>query len=1001
MEKISEALLGEQYRSITRRLIKRGQKEVDGKEVQTPIVAKDIFPGNSELLVDGAVHDYVSPETLQKINDFWNKLQEGIKKGYRPRKPVTLETPDGETIRRENLKIYGTTGNSIPGERRMFFGDPKEVLNEEEELAFVRYGNQYYEFTKLLFRANQEAVGKLLEAMLQDLSTNFPEPMVRNDTIRQIMHTQELSSSEKVKAILQKGSVPAEWGLLLLTAVLLTGGMYTILQWPEVTEYLKRIPEKDRALVQGFFVIVEGVVCSAIVVSTKNKVFQTIADTESVMQGVRKSMTDSPGRSVAMALCVAGGIYTGAEGIEKIHAVQSRHAVVAEHAHALKNEVGKIISASSEQGLPALHTQIRAAIAADTATFQRIPEDELHKKDYKGLSGPGVSYYTKKFVVEGGYKPNWDGVTHAVANDTNISKKKSKLPITKERDKVMKKSGIDFGPSLEKKFEALLQTYIAQSQKTEESIAKVFSELDSISQQKGNSVAGIKEFLSAPKDELEKLTQRVTRALEMQSQAYQSFRTSIQALEKQYLDFLQLVDPRTKYAEKYTLSGVPALPEDSAVGVLDARSIVQKKEELQNSVDQSERAIHLEFLGLMLLLSTLGITLVGRKVVAQKRKDDAKIPHFQEFLTEWEDAFIRQCDFFFGRADVQATLPGTNFPGAIAIRDAYYRTLAEVSKKHYREHWTGLPHSSAVKDYDRHTEAIAEFMQQKDIYFPKFIELLFPGLSGSRALDRRAFTKLSQFINAGQLENEAKFLEELEQLQPSQENKGLVSESESPKRENLAEDKILKREFRALQKQFGFSVEEEGEDISLLLWFKQSLLPLQSFVRAQFVRLRASRKEASASSPLLQARQKWMQQLNTETLQWKKAKIDISKLFPFLFAVMQVHIPHIREHQMGPLRAILKEFPEIKNQVVESPEYWEQQIEEIEKEIFNALGVAQVLSMESRPGERLYPRSEHIVEDCFEGIIGETMEEIAESVSTKVETIRNTLQIILSSAKEV
>ena len=703
----------------------------------------NIFPGscteekiNSSGLQSKHIVQHIPPEEKKKIAEIL-KILNGIK-------------TQGAQVKKKS--------------RQKAWEEFKRALAKKNEAGLQ--GNQYHEFSKIIFDANLKGVMKALDIELAELEANLPDKSEIDASIMEMLVSQNMTREEKSFGLLRKLKYPTEIALFLAVAITAAIGVN---EWGQrFFEIGGSVPNKDMPLEQLMALSVGGGVLSASVWNFKEKIWRATAEAGGEWKKFWEGVREKP-KQMAAALILAGTC-AGADitGYNRFMSESSKNEALIRQIEMINREVMQIIGETQDENPPEQNTfrgldmAIETGVKKDLSAFVEIPENEEKgnpEKNRKGGKGP--KYWAKYFIVHGGYISGENDIAHSF---------KANWP-AKRRDQQLHELDIDLTVSIEQKASKIIDEYKNQSEKTEAEIKMHLKKLNDLTTQQESIIGAVRQSFSSQEQGTSPEVQDILEVINRQNQHYIQARQSLERLVNEYIEILHQFDiPTSNIREKYRIEGVKSLPKTG----LSSEGLEKLLEESERKWEAVQQKIPVWLLSALIILAG-GTALSFRKTMKSGKTDKLKAKFLMDYLIRWEDIFVQVVADFFKRSDFSQVLSGINIPSEIAVRNALYKTLEAINpevknieNRSWREKigfkWGKSTRVAAIKANDIRASAIHKFINEKDKYFPDFFELLYPGLKLNKPQKIESFMILEKEIAVGQKSVSREFELELSEI---------------------------------------------------------------------------------------------------------------------------------------------------------------------------------------------------------------------------------------------
>ena len=688
-----------------------------------------LFPSGVQGREDGKKHlaEYADPDDVslaQKTVDKWRAalLAEGQSEGRNP-------TSQSATYKLQEFRDGLQSG--------------KEVMLEE---------NPFYELTYLFYRANLTALKNAFIDAQRDASDNPPRPIKVSRSYRYIWGPESSATTlqQKLQESLAKiGSL----GKLVIGMVLFAGstmttakGVIDLVQLPGFVamfgDGLAGVENEAARTNVAFFV---GLVLSSVILDFKSRLFQGAAEVGRVFRGFLYAFRRYP-RWVFISLFLTMiSIWTNYDGIVLL---MSKTEDLAFQWQKIESQVNSALGDAHQPNLDNpgslrdLHAVLasRAKVAVDT--FKQVPEDERLGAASSGIAKIGPRYWAKYFIVNGGY----------ARGRNNVSTTYKKSAFVNTIDGMLVSSGLDLNPSLEEKINQILATYEMRYRETEAAVQRDMRALAEKMTFKDYSLDELMAMFHLESYHVNAGVQRVVVSLEENKSAFAKAAQELNQLAESHIALLRAVDKiGTPANNEYTIEVAMDIPQLDAIDRLKQGEIpmAERRNLAELKVLMMERygvAVGSTVLFLILFMAVfmdLSDPILYSAMIARwGRRDrhflDENVVRFQK----WEDAYVQNLRKFFVQPEILSTLPKLPIPKVQTFHYLYNHFLEDVDPhvkdvssrgwwESFRFWFLGLfleTRLSYVEAYNARQTALLKCLRNPEIYAPRLLNRVFPGL---------------------------------------------------------------------------------------------------------------------------------------------------------------------------------------------------------------------------------------------------------------------------------
>ncbi|MBF0371365.1 MAG: hypothetical protein HQL52_18135 [Magnetococcales bacterium] len=907
-------------------------------------------------------------------------------------------------IKQEKVdRVRGVSEQSTGSTQINFhFQEFRKALQSGKE-ALLEY-NPFYELTKLVFRHNLGGAENLFDHLHSDLIATAPRKVRSTRTLREIW----LGPQRKMGSLQRLGETLNKWlasgklplGLLLFVGSTITTarGVNDLLQITAVSELFSgAFDGREAEPARYMLALICGLTLSSAILDFKGRMFVAMAESGGFFKGIRDAYLRNPRWMFLASFLTLVSIKTNYDGIVSII---SKKADLAQQSESIQNKVKRAIGDPIHPDMenPVSLNDLRAILWSGTngtiKNFEQVPKDELRGVASSSDARKGPRYWGKYFIVHGGYVPG--------TNDVVSSYKYSAL--SREIDGMLQASGLDLSTSIKEKIQTLRGKYGHHLVDTFSKVMGRLLKLDIMMKVQGYTLEEIQRVFALEHYQINDLVQSMVEAMEENKNLYGDISRELNELTGAYVGLLQRVDKSgSALYSSYNVQANLEIPEISAIDELKKGMIPVAKHKNFNELKIFLLNLYGVAFGGMLLTAIFIFAICmdladpliyGWMVAKQGIRDRFVFPEWLKRMKEWEKDFISRSKSFFDREDVQQVFHGIVPPNEMGIRNAFFKLLEEIdssvkdpadkSTVQLFWHWfRGLFVTTRIQDmngYNYRAQAIALFLVERDVYFSRFIQGVYPGLQPDKGLGQGTFLELFKGIESGQSNNREMFLLELESA--ASEEYGIDGDDGDA----LDEHRKLAKSFTKAQrkvKNIDQVMDEESSGLGKMrTWFQKGsdeddlpvedpelgLLPGEADVSGSdyFGHNRGGdwlgdlgpgarsvifqlfiRSFKAQVLPFSHTRRNWLKEMSSQNNQVEEGIGTLYDFVPTLKETLFTTLPKIQEESLEPLRKIWDEYPQECARAGLAPiDKFQEEFGQIEKNVLEMWGVSQFLGHE-------------------------------------------------------
>jgi hypothetical protein len=648
-----------------------GNLEVDRPFYFFPemVTGSSIAKGSSPNIK--SLPDYASPDQLAKVTKAANRLRQAL----------LAESKSGA----------GNNAMQITKKYNVFC----KGLDQGSEAMLSE--NPFYELTVLIYQLNLSAIKNAFAASQKDAGTNLPQAMKVTRSFRYLWGREGSMIRLEDKILETFGSFLAI-GKIILGLVLFIGstlttakGVNDLVQLDAFVaifgDFLLGATHENIRLTLTLTV---GVVLSSIILDFKDRLFQGVAETGRVFQGFLDAFKRFPRWMVLSLFFTMASIWTNYDGIvllfSKTQDLAYQLEIIQERvARALGDPAD--IDPENPDSLMDLKGLLVSKIATSSKQFDQVVEDEAMGVASSGIAKKGPRYWSKYYIIHGGYKPGSRDVVRAIG--------RSKF--NKKLDRMLQRSGLDLSISLEEKLQRILQVYNQQYAEMSGEVSQRMDALAKTMTLQSYSVDEIASLFNLEAYHVNQSVQEVVALMEQNKSEFGAAANAINSLAESHISFLREVDrvgipTNTEYTidVRIEIPRVEAIDQlnQSEIPMAERRSVFELKALLLERYGAAGGATILFWILFIAVFMDLSDPIFYSTMVARWGRRD------QHFLQEnikrfqtWEDEYIQQIRSFLARPDIRAAIPQLSCPRTPVLHWIYHQyleSLAPFVKDHSR-----------------------------------------------------------------------------------------------------------------------------------------------------------------------------------------------------------------------------------------------------------------------------------------------------------------------------
>lgn len=811
--------------------------------------------------------------------------------------------------------------------------------------------NPFYELSRLIFRHNLSGARNLLK---QNQSAHLAQALAAVpffDSYRKIRTAPQTSFFARTGLMLGKSLMGLKGvgvTLLSLISVLLTvTAVYHLFPPAEGDVTGLHGGGGGPVLLAGGLL---GVFLTLPVLAFKARLYHGMAETGHILGGVRYAFSRRLLWFFVLVLLTLTSIKTNYDGLV---AVLFKTTEIAQQTAQIQRGMQTLMGSDTAQdGMDFLQSrtgQLDAWGMWITSLFQRMPGDKTGHKISAERWRRDPRYWSKYFIVHGGYAPGLDDVAHRAGN----------LRGSRAQDNLLIQSGFDLIHSVAQKLQKILERHKTHAMRTSAYVQEHMTVLEHLFPEAAQASAphvasATPETVWAgflvdmhPENLLRTLTlyQRVHQGRQILRAIFAALKTHEAHYMRTVADLnglitasnalLARVDPkgRTQDASgRQAVRTIVASSTLSSLGEQEARavwhvpthfSMAQLKERLSQA---SGSGFGLLLLGAILLLAVAvdvgELVVFGLWITWRGRKDRTQLAECFDGLKTWEAEVSQNGKTFLDRTDVRRLLPGITFPNAVRVRNALHHTLESINPaakdridqtplEKWRLWFRGLFVPVRMADmvaYNARVQAIHAFQRTPDIYLSQWMTLLFPGVRLDRGMGMRSFADLQTLLETTIAAHKETFKREWHAAlhEDDEENPASLGVASLPdKQKDWARNNPLDASNRKQMETFLTTFNLAGDDGPQALRRPSGMTQLFQWLgRAGWLDFTQTWGHIPSYS-----RRTWLKEKTAESQDFGDAISILHNFIPTLKETLSHTLPELQQELLDPLMAILDRLP--------------------------------------------------------------------------------------------
>ncbi|MBF0193111.1 MAG: hypothetical protein HQL71_01085 [Magnetococcales bacterium] len=706
--------------------------------------------------------DYADPDQLSKVTKAAERLRQALL--VEAKSEVTQSTPP--TTQKFQIFQKGLAQGS------------EAMLSE----------NPFYELTALIYKLNVSAIQNAFAASQKEAGENLPQAMKVSRSLRYLwgregsMIRLEDKILETFGSFLSIGKIIL--GLLLFIGSTLTTakGVNDLVQHDiAVSIFGDFLLGAQHENIRLILTLTFGVVLSSIILDFKDRLFQGVAETGKVFQGFLDAFKRFPRWMILSLFFTMGSIWTNYDGIVLLF---SKTQDLAYQLELIQERVGralgdaKDIDPDNPDSLQDLKGLLEKKIATSTKQFDQVVEDEMMGVASSGIASKGPRYWSKYYIIHGGYKPGKHDVVRAIGNSK----------FNKKLDRMLQKSDLDLTISLEDKLNKILRVYQGQYSKMNGAVNKRMDALADKMTLQSYSIDEITALFNLEAYHVNQSVQEVVALMEKNKGEFGTAANAINRLAESHINFLREVDKvgipsNTEYTidVKIEIPRVEAIDQlnQSEIPMAERRSVMELKSLLLERYGAAVGASILFWILFIAVFMDLSDPIFYSTMVARWGRRD------QHFLQEnikrfqtWEDEYIQRIRSFLARPDIRSTIPHLSCPRTPVLHWVYHQyleSLAPFVKDHsrmtagekFRFWFFGLFSTTRIRYaevYNARQSMTRKILADPESLLPPLLNRLYGELFQPFSISQDHFETRHKKISSHMSKNEDQFQLEIEYI---------------------------------------------------------------------------------------------------------------------------------------------------------------------------------------------------------------------------------------------
>ncbi|MBF0455334.1 MAG: hypothetical protein HQL72_11025 [Magnetococcales bacterium] len=702
--------------------------------------------------------------------------------------PVQLAkaTKAAERLRQALLSESNDKGSLITPQTTQKFNEFLKGLAQGSEAMLSE--NPFYELTVLIYQLNLKAIENAFVESQKGADHNLPQAMKVSRSLKYIWGREGsmIPLGVKIQETLGK---TLSLGKILLGLILFIGSTLTtakgVNDLVQLDGFVRVFGDfflgEKHENIRLLLTLTVGVVLSSIILDFKDRLFQGVAETGKVFQGFVDAFKRFPRWMFLSMFFSMASIWTNYDGIVLLF---SKTQDLSYQSEVIQDRVGRALGDPEEvdpdnpDSLTDLKGLLETKVATSIEQFNQVVEDEMLGVASSGIASKGPRYWSKYYIIHGGYKPG----SQDVVSEIGRSKFNRKLDVMLQRSK------LDFSRSLEQKLEDILQRYNGQFEQMSVTVKEQMDDLTDKMTLSTYSIDELTALFNLEAYHVNRSVQEVVGLLEKNKGAFGQAAEEINRLAEDHINFLREVDRvGIPTNTQYTINVRIDIPPVEAIDQLNQSQIPMAK---RRSVMELKALLHERygsFVGASILFGILFIAVFmdlsdpifySTMVARWGRRDRHFLQENIKRFQVWEEEYIQNIRTFLARPDVRAILPQLSCPRTPVLHWIYHQYLESLApfvkdyarlnaRERFRFWFLGLFSTTRIRYaevYNARQSVTRRILKDSGTLLPPLLNHLYGNLFHPFSIGNDHFDTLYERVNQKMIGNEDRFTQEIARI---------------------------------------------------------------------------------------------------------------------------------------------------------------------------------------------------------------------------------------------
>ncbi len=648
--------------------------------------------------------------------------------------------------------------------------------------------NPFYELTVLIYQLNMSAIKNAFAASQKDAGANLPQAMKVSRSLRYLWG-REGSMIRLEDKIMETAGTFLSIGKILLGLILFIGSTLTTAKGVNdlvqldgfVAIFGDFLLGQEHENVRLALTLTVGVALSSVILDFKDRLFQGLAETGKVFMGFIDAFKRFPRWMFLSLFFTMASIWTNYDGIVLLF---SKTQDLAYQLTVIEDRVGRAlgdpesVDPDNPDSLSDLKGLLEQKIGTSSKQFQQVVDDEMSGVASSGIASKGPRYWSKYYIINGGYKPGTADVVRELRNSK----------FNRSLDRMLQRSGLDLSMSLEEKLKRILDDYSGHYAVMKSAVNEKMAALAATMTLQSYSIDELNALFNLEAYHVNNSVKEVVALMEANKQEFARAAAAINHLAETHIAVLRKVDKagiptKTEYTidVKIEIPRVEAIDQlnQSEIPMAERRSVLELKELLLERYGTAVGATILFWILFIAVFMDLSDPIFYSTMVARwGRRDRHFLQENIKRFQAWEDEYVQRIRSFLARPDVRAALPELPCPRTPVLHWIYHQYLESLapfikdysrltSQEKYRFWFFGLFSTTRIRYaevYNARQSMTRKILADPGVLLPPLLNRVYGNLFQSFSIGQDHFDTLFDRVKRDMSRDEERFNSEISRI---------------------------------------------------------------------------------------------------------------------------------------------------------------------------------------------------------------------------------------------